>query len=405
MKHGETIKEQTPQHTSFPASVTMSTGCNGFFNDSPIPSNNRNAPMCFRCGKQGHMRHECKTGRVFCNHCKSNSHSNRACRKLMNSTHSLTNSHIPMGYHPTATPPQLNTPNQAAQATTQPQLTSTTNNRLWFQNYQDTNQPRTSTTVHTPPMNNMSPAPSANMTEAFTQLLAQVMTNKKDNSMKQIMKNIKTFDGTNKAECITWLSQIEAAAKFSNSSFRELICQGMAPSMQHVLAELSAMSTDKEIKDKILANYSDIPSIAEAAAKLQNLQIKLNKPLVTCNSRYEAIHQVAFRLSPNEQYDRTAIVEYAKKLPQITKEKLLRKIAKKDSYIKTLGDAFRQAREIDRESSFVGAASGRYNEQSIMKVDTQINELDDLFQDCDINAISTRSTNRSVDGSFNGSFD
>ena len=59
-----------------------------------------------------------------------------------------------------------------------------------------------------------------------------------------------------------------------------------------------------------------------------------------------------------------------KKLQQITKEKLLRKIVKKDSYIKTLGDTFRQARGIDRESSFVDAASCRYNEQNITKVDT-----------------------------------
>ena len=59
-----------------------------------------------------------------------------------------------------------------------------------------------------------------------------------------MMKNIKTFDGTNKAECITWLSQIEAASKFSSLSFRELLCQGMAASMLHVLTELSATATD-----------------------------------------------------------------------------------------------------------------------------------------------------------------
>ena len=117
-------------------------------------------------------------------------------------------------------------------------------------------------------MNNMSPAQSANMTEAFTNIFTQVVNNKKHDGTKQMMKNIKTFDGTNKAECITWLSQIEAAAKFSNLSFRELICQGMAPSMLHVLGELSATSTDKEIKDIILTNFSDILSIAEAAARL-----------------------------------------------------------------------------------------------------------------------------------------
>ena len=135
--------------------------------------------------------------------------------------------------------------------------------------------------VYTPPTNNMSPAQAANMTEAFTQILSQVVTNNKDDGMKQIMKTIKSFDGTNKTECIAWLSQIKTASKFSSLSFRELICQGMAPSMLHVLTELAATSADQEIKDVILTNFSDIPSTAEAAAKLQSLQMKLNEPLIT----------------------------------------------------------------------------------------------------------------------------
>ena len=57
----------------------------------------------------------------------------------------------------------------------------------------------------------MSPVQTANMTEAFTQILSQVVTSNKGDGTKQMMKNIKTFDGSNKAECITWLSQIKAA--------------------------------------------------------------------------------------------------------------------------------------------------------------------------------------------------
>ena len=80
--------------------------------------------------------------------------------------------------------------------------------------------------------------------------------------------------------------------------------------------------------------------------------------MVTFNSRYEAIHRVAFSLSPSEQYNKIVIVEYAKKLPQIARDKLLRKIVKRDSYIRTLDDAFKQAIEINRETSFVEAAAG-----------------------------------------------
>ena len=155
----------------------------------------------------------------------------------------------------------------------------------------------------------------------------------------------------------------------------------------------------------ILANYSDIPSTTEAAARLQGMQTSPTEPLVTFNYRYEAIHRVAFGIAPNEQYNKTVIVEYAKKLSQNARDKLLRKIMKRDSYFRTLDNVFKQAIEINRETTFVEAAAGRYNVQNCTKIETQINELDDSFQDCDINAMSTRSTNRSGDGSLNGSFD
>ena len=114
------------------------------------------------------------------------------------------------------------------------------------------------------------------MTEALTQILAQVTqvtnNNKKDEVSKQMMKNIKIFNGSNKAECITWLSQIEAAARFTNTPFRELICQSMDPAMLCVLSELSALATNEDIKNAILTNYSDIPSTTEVATQLQNMQ-------------------------------------------------------------------------------------------------------------------------------------
>ena len=124
----------------------------------------------------------------------------------------------------------------------------------------------------------------------------------------------------------------------------------MAPTMLHVLSELSALALDTDIKNAIFANYLDIPSTTEAATRLQNVQTSPNEPLVTFNHRYEAIHKEAFGLSPSQQESRNTIVEYTKKLPLNTRDKLLRKIAKKNSYIKTLDDAFKQAIEINRET-------------------------------------------------------
>ena len=241
--------------------TTRPTGRSGSHNNSPNSSDNSHGPTCFKCGEQGHKRMDCRE-RVFCTHCRTGNHNTKACRKHQNNTPSSTNSHIPAGYHPTATPPPLMGATVTMQHTHQ---TGTHNNRPLFQNLFKNNQPRTSTTIHTP-LNGASPAPSANMTEVLTQILNQVTNNnKKDEVSKQMMKSIKIFNGSNKAECITWLRQIEAAARFTNTPFRELICQSMAPTMLHVLSELSALATDKDIKKAILTNYSDIPSTTEAA--------------------------------------------------------------------------------------------------------------------------------------------
>ena len=360
---------------------------------SPNSSDNRNGPICFRCGEQGHIRSNCNE-RVFCDHCKSFNHSSRACRKQPDNTPSPVGSQIATGYHPTVTPPLL--PNN--------QPPNTHNNQL-FHNLFENNQPRTSTMIQTP-YTGTSPTAPADLMEGITQIMNQVVNNnKRDDTSKQMMKNIKIFDGSNKAECINWISQVEAAAKFTNTPFHELICQSMAPAMLHIFSELSAMATDEDIKEAILTNYSDIPSNTEAATRLQNIQISANEPLVTFNHRYKAIHKVAFGMSTRQQDNKTVIIEYAKKLPTNTRDKLLRKIAKKNSYIKTLDDAFRQAIDINRETSFVEAATGKSSDHNNTRIDTQINELEDSFQDYDINAMSTRATNRSGDRSWNNSFD
>ena len=82
----------------------------------------------------------------------------------------------------------------------------------------------------------------------------------------------------------------------------------MAPAMLHVFSDLSALASNADIKEAILTNYSDIPSTTEAASQLQNIQFSINKPLVTFNHRNDAIHKVAFRMSPSEQESKTVIV-------------------------------------------------------------------------------------------------
>ena len=141
--------------------------------------------------------------------------------------------------------------------------------------------------------------------------------------------------------------------------------------------------------------------MTEVVAKLQNMQMLPEEPLAMFNAKYKQIHQVAYNISPENQTDKMVIIDYAKKLPQYPRDKLLRKLSRKDSYVKTLQYAFHNAVKINKEISFVDATTGTSNKTRI----SQINELDDSFPEYKINAMSTRSKNRSGDKSFDRSFD
>ena len=117
----------TATHTNQQVHVTRPSGHDGFHNNSPNSSDNRNGPTCFKCGEQGHMRIDCKE-RGFCTHCRTANHDTKACRKHLNNTNNPTNNHIPTGYHPTATPPPLL---GTAAIGTHPHQTGTNNRHLF----------------------------------------------------------------------------------------------------------------------------------------------------------------------------------------------------------------------------------------------------------------------------------
>ena len=131
---------------------------------------------------------------MFCNLHKIYNHDTKACRKQHNNIPSPAHSQIATGYHPTATPlPLMGT----TAATWQAHQTGTHNNNPLFQNLLDNNQPRTSTMIQTP-QNGTSPTAPVDLVEGITQIMNQVANNnKRDDASKQMMKNIKTFDGNN----------------------------------------------------------------------------------------------------------------------------------------------------------------------------------------------------------------
>ena len=350
---------------------------------NPIPAhtngteNRREPPMCFRCEKQGHKQQRCWEQNVYCTKCQYNNHNTEACRRYPDPT---TQTPLETGiafhddmYHPVGTPLMIN-----------PQPEPQSHNGLHIPRQQE---------PITPAYQAMSPAAS-NITDTLTQILTQVMQNKQEGTNKRLNKNIEIFDGTDKSKCIDWLIQVEAAAQFMNAPLKDIVLSQVLPAIYSILKGLLADTTDEDVKQLILSNFSDTGTTTEAASRLENLKMDKNEPLITFNARYEALHNIAFGFGPEMQSHKPLLTMYVSKLPYDTSKKLLKKLSKENSYIRTLKAAFKAALEINRETLFINASISQQEDHRRITKDTQINKLDDSFQDLDINYMTTRSNSQ-----------
>ena len=204
---------------------------------------------------------------------------------------------------------------------------------------------------------------ASHITDALTQISTQVMQNKQESTKKRLVKNIEIFDSSDKSKCIDWLIQMEAAAQFMNMPLRDIVLGHVSLAIYNILKDLPPDTMDEEVKQLILSNFSEAGTTTEAASRLENLKMDKNELLITFNSRYKVLHNIAFGFGPEMQSHKLQLTMYASKLPHEISKKLLKKLSKENFYINTHKAAFKAAIEINRETSFVSASIAQQKER------------------------------------------
>ena len=100
---------------------------------------------------------------------------------------------------------------------------------------------------------------------------------------------IPTFSGEAKdrPRCLDWVSRVKNVCDQSERSFHQELINKAGILVQNFIRSLSENSTNKELTEKILQSFSDIPTTSHALIKLQLIRQGAEEPIVNYNQRYQ----------------------------------------------------------------------------------------------------------------------
>ena len=100
---------------------------------------------------------------------------------------------------------------------------------------------------------------------------------------------IPMFMGTNKEECIEWLSRIKNVCNQTGRSFRQELVNKAGLTVQTFINSLSPRMEDQELSESIMQFFSSIPTVAHAVEELKRLQQGETEPIVSYNQKYKTL--------------------------------------------------------------------------------------------------------------------
>ena len=85
------------------------------------------------------------------------------------------------------------------------------------------------------------------------------------------LMSIPTFMGDDSSQCLDWLTRIENVCIQSGRSLCQELINKAGIVVQNYLTSLDTTLSEKEIEEKILQHFSDIPTMTHAIEKLRSL--------------------------------------------------------------------------------------------------------------------------------------
>ena len=100
---------------------------------------------------------------------------------------------------------------------------------------------------------------------------------------------IPTFSGEamDRPQCLDWVSRVKNVCDQSGRSFHQELINKAGILVQNFIRSLSENITNKELTEKILQFFSDVPTTSHALNKLRLIRQGVEEPIVNYNQRYQ----------------------------------------------------------------------------------------------------------------------
>ena len=127
--------------------------------------------------------------------------------------------------------------------------------------------------------------------QAHTGALQQLATLTYQRNFDHIFASIPIYDESDREGFFPWLEHLEAAGFYSGRNIKMEALGRSAGPVQNVIMPLPNAISWRAIREELKRCFSDQTSLGHAAAQLENMTQKPNKPLRLYIFRYSKIHK------------------------------------------------------------------------------------------------------------------
>ena len=116
---------------------------------------------------------------------------------------------------------------------------------------------------------------------------SNLSSHNKRGALDPALMAIPTFTGNDRTKCLDWASRVKNVCQQSGRSFRQELINKSELLVQNYIASLNNNLSDKELMEKVLHFFSDVPTSSHALDKLKQIEQTVEEPIISYNQRYK----------------------------------------------------------------------------------------------------------------------